>query len=66
MREEPVKKSVLGNYFQKSEFEGHMCDSPEEIAETLRINEEMKVVQRKFRSMSAQSRIKAQGFRFTR
>ena len=61
-----MKKVNLDDYFEKSEVKGRVCDSPEEIAETLRINEEMKKVQKKFRSMSALSRMKARGFYFTR
>ena len=59
-------EKILDDYFKKSEVKVRVCDSPEEIAETLKLNEKMKMVQRQFRNMSARSRMRAKDFYFTR
>ena len=51
-----MEKSILDDYFEKSEFKGRICDSPEEIEETLKINEEMREVVRDYKYRAAKSR----------
>lgn len=57
-------KINLDEYFQKSEFKGHICNSPEEIEETLRINDKMKEVVRDYKYRAAKSRQLVRGFRY--
>ena len=56
-----MEKSILDDYFEKSEFKGRICDSPEEIEETLKINRHMREVVRDYRYRSAKSRELARG-----
>ena len=51
-----MEKSILDDYFEKSEFKGRICDSPEEIEETLKINEKMREVVRDYKYRAARSR----------
>lgn len=51
-----MEKSILDDYFQKSKFNGRVCDSPEEIEETLKINEKMREVVRDYKYRAARSR----------
>lgn len=51
-----MEKSILDDYFEKSEFKGRVCDSPEEIEETLKINEKMREVVRDYKYRAARSR----------
>lgn len=51
-----MEKSILDDYFEKSEFKGRVCDSPEEIEETLKINERMREVVRDYKYRAARSR----------
>ena len=51
-----MEKSILDDYFEKSEFKGRICDSPEEIEETLKINEKMREVVRDYKYRAAKSR----------
>ena len=57
-------EKILDKYFEKAEFKGRICDSPEEIEETLRINEKMREVVRDYRHRAALSRQKARRFIF--
>ena len=51
-----MEKSILDDYFEKSEFKGRVCDSPEEIEETLKINEKMRELVRDYKYRAARSR----------
>ena len=51
-----MEKSILDDYFQKSKLNGRVCDSPEEIEETLKINEKMREVVRDYKYRAARSR----------
>ena len=51
-----MEKINLDDYFEKSEFKGRICDSPEEIEETLKINEKMREVVRDYKYRAAKSR----------
>ena len=57
-------KINLDDYFEKSEFKGRVCDSPEEIAETEEINRKMREVVRDYRRREILSWKKARGFVF--
>ena len=57
-------EKILDKYFEKFEFKGRICDSPEEIEETLRINEKMREVVKDYRRRVALSREKLRGFVF--
>ena len=63
-----MKKTDLDKYFAKSDIETkvHVLNSPEDIAETERINKEMRKVVREYRYRAALSRQLARGFCFTR
>ena len=51
-----MKKSILDDYFEKSEFKRRICDSLEEIEETLRFNKKMRRVVRDYKYRAAKSR----------
>ena len=51
-----MKEINLDDYFEKTEFKGRVCNSPEEIAETLRINEKMREVVKDYKYRAAKSR----------
>ena len=57
-------KINLDDYFQKSEFKGRICDSPEETAATEEMNKKMREVERDYRHRAAISWQKARGFIF--
>ena len=56
-----MDKINLDDYFQKSEFKGRICDSPEEIAETEEMNKKMREIVRDYRHRAALSWQKARG-----
>jgi len=58
-----MKEINLDDYFEKTEFKGRVCNSPEEIAETLRINEKMRKVERDYKHKAAKSWQLARGLR---
>ncbi len=51
-----MKKINLDDYFQKFEFKGRICDSPEELAETEELNKKMRVVVRDYNYRAAKSK----------
>ena len=57
-------EKILDDYFEKPNAQVRICDSPEEIAETLKINKEMRKVVRDYRHRAALSWKKARGFVF--
>jgi len=63
-----MKKVDLDKYFIKSDIEekGQILDSPEDIAETERINKEMRKVVREYKNRAALSWELARGLRLTR
>lgn len=48
-------KINLDDYFEKSEFKGRICDSPEELAETEEMNQKMRKVVREYNHKHAMS-----------
>ena len=52
---------ILDKYFEKFEFKGRICDSPEEIAETEEMNKKMREVVRDYRHRATLSWEKARG-----
>ena len=50
-----MKEIKLDDYFEKSEFKGQACSYPEEIAETLRINERMREVEKDYKYKAVKS-----------
>ena len=61
-----MEKINLDDYFEKGVLETkmHVCNSPEDIAETKEFNKKMREVVRDYRRKAAISREKARGFIF--
>ena len=63
-----MKKTDLDKYFVKSDIKkrGRILDSSEDIAETERINKEMRKAEREYKNRAALSWQLARNFCFTR
>ena len=51
-----MEESILDGYFERSEFKGRICNSPEEITATEEINKKMREVVKDYKYRAARSR----------